>query len=45
MQYAVNTQAAHRIDVDVADSKQQKRAGVITVSIAHTQPVLFWVGP
>jgi hypothetical protein len=40
MQYAVSTMVAHRIEEDVADSKQQKQAGVITVSIAVTQPVL-----
>jgi hypothetical protein len=43
MQYVVSTLAAHRIDVDVADSKPVIKGGVITVSIAVTQPVLSWV--
>jgi hypothetical protein len=45
MQYAVNTMDRHRIDEDVADSKPVIKVGVITVSIAVTQPVLFWGGP
>jgi hypothetical protein len=43
MQYAVSTMAAHKIEEDVVDSKPLIRAGVITVSIAVTQPVLSWV--
>jgi hypothetical protein len=43
MQYAVSTMAAHRIGEDVEDSKQLSKVGVITVSIAVTQPVLSWV--
>jgi hypothetical protein len=34
---------AHRIEEDVADSKQLSKVGVITVSIAVTQPVSYWV--
>jgi hypothetical protein len=33
---------AHRIDEDVVVSKPLNRVGVITASIAHTQPVLYW---
>ena len=39
---AASTQVAHKIEEDVADSKPVKRAGVITVSTVHTQPVLSW---
>jgi hypothetical protein len=42
MQYAASTMDQHRIDEGVADSKPQIKVGVITVSIAITQPVLSW---
>jgi hypothetical protein len=41
MRCVVSTQAAHRIDEDVVDSKPVIRAGVITVSIAVTLPVSY----
>jgi hypothetical protein len=41
MQYAVSTMAAHKTGEDVVDSKPLIRDGVITVSIAVTQPVSF----
>jgi hypothetical protein len=40
MQFVAITMAAVRIDEVEVDSKPQNRAGVITVSIADTQPVL-----
>jgi hypothetical protein len=41
MQCAVSIMEAHRIEEDAVDSKPQRRAGVITVSIAVTQPVSY----
>jgi len=32
----------HKIGEDVVVSKPLNRVGVITASIAHTQPVLYW---
>ena len=43
MQYAVSTMAALETPEVVVDSKLQRQVGVITVSIVHTHPVLFWV--
>jgi hypothetical protein len=45
MQYVVIILAAHKIEEDVVDSKPVIKVGVITVSIAVTQPVLSWGGP
>jgi hypothetical protein len=45
MQYVVTILVAHKIDEDVAVSKPVIKVGVITVSIAVTQPVLSWGGP
>jgi hypothetical protein len=40
MRYVVSTMAALETPEDVVDSKPQRQVGVITVSIAVTQPVL-----
>jgi len=42
MQYVAPIMATAQTDVDVAVSRQLNRVGVITASIAHTQPVSFW---
>jgi hypothetical protein len=42
MRYVAHTMATAQTGAVVAASKQQNRAGVITASIAHTQPVLHW---
>jgi hypothetical protein len=42
MQYVVSIMATAQTSVDVVVSKQLNRAGVITASTAHTQPVSFW---
>jgi hypothetical protein len=41
MQYVASTLVAHQIGEGVVDSKPPSKGGVITVSIAVTQPVLY----
>jgi hypothetical protein len=42
MQYVAPIMATAKTGVDVVASRQLNRVGVIIVSTAHTQPVLFW---
>lgn len=42
MRFAVSTMAALETLEVAQDSRLLKQAGAITVSIAATQPVLFW---
>jgi hypothetical protein len=41
MRYVVSTTVQHRIDEAEVDSKPLSKVGVITVSIAVTQPVSY----
>jgi hypothetical protein len=43
MRYVVLIMVTAKTGVDVVASRQLNRVGVITASIVHTQPVLFWV--
>ena len=45
MRFVVSTMAAPETQEAAADSKLLRQDGVITVSIAPTQPVLLWVVP